>query len=91
MCYCPMDSDDDGCWVDVIVPPLGEAVSTAVLVAWWIEPNGRTGKGQPLFQVGTEKTVFDIDAEVDGVLVEMIAHPGEPVEPWMVVGRIRSR
>jgi pyruvate/2-oxoglutarate dehydrogenase complex dihydrolipoamide acyltransferase (E2) component len=86
---CPKDADDESRWVDVFVPPLGVAVSTIVLVAWCVEPSARTTKGEPLFQLGTEKTVFDVDAEVDGVLAEVLAQSGESVRPWMVVGRIR--
>ena len=89
MCRCPGDRDDESRWVDVFVPPLGEAVSTIVLVAWCVEPSARTAEGKPLFQLGTEKTVFDIDAEIDGVLEEVLTQAGESVRPWMVIGRIR--
>jgi len=89
MCYCPRDLDDENRWVDVLVPALGEAVSTALLVVWWVELNGRTQRGEPLFEVGTEKTVFQVEAEVDGVLAEIHAQIGDSVSAGMVVGRIR--
>ncbi|MHB8767039.1 MAG: biotin/lipoyl-containing protein [Deferrisomatales bacterium] len=88
MCYCPMD-DDEGRWVDVVVPAYGEAVSTAFLVVWWVELGQPTVRGEPLFEVGTEKTVFQVPAEVDGVLAEVRVPRGETVTPGLVVGRIR--
>lgn len=89
MCYCPMDDEDESGWVDVVVPSLGDAVSTAHLVVWWVELKQRTVKGEPLFEVGTDKTVFQVEAELDGVLAEVLVSGGATVTPGMVVGRIR--
>jgi 2-oxoglutarate dehydrogenase E2 component (dihydrolipoamide succinyltransferase) len=89
MCYCPMDEDGEGQWIDVVVPSLGDAVTTALLVVWWVELNQRTVRGEPLFEVGTDKTVFEVAAEAEGVLAEVLVPGGEPVSPGMVVGRIR--
>lgn len=89
MCYCPLDEDDESRWVDVVVPSLGEAVSVAHLVVWWVELNQRTVKGEPLFEVGTDKTVFEVSAGVDGMLARVLVPSGETLAPGVVVGRIR--
>jgi pyruvate/2-oxoglutarate dehydrogenase complex dihydrolipoamide acyltransferase (E2) component len=89
MCYCPMDEDDGSGRIDAVVPWMGDAVTTALLVVWWVELNQPTVRGEPLFEVGTDKTVFEVAAEVDGVLSEVLVPGGEPVTPGMVVGRIR--
>jgi len=88
MCDCPTDAADQKPLVDVVVPFLGEAVTTALLVVWWVELGARTSVGSPLFEVGTEKTVFEVAAEVDGTLAEVLAPNGESVTSGMVVGRI---
>jgi len=76
--------------VDVVVPFLGEAVTTALLVVWWVDLGGPTSVGSPLFEVGTDKTVFEVAAEVDGTLAEVLASNGESVTSGMIVGRIKA-
>ena len=90
MCYCPLDSCEQTPLVDVVVPSLGEAVTTAVLIAWWVELGERISVGDVLFEVGTGKTVCEIVAEVDGTLVEVLAPNGGSVTSGMTVGRIRT-
>lgn len=89
MCYCPMDDDDRSGWIDVVVPSFGDAVTTAVLVAWWVELNEGVARGEPLFEVGTDKTVFEVTAEASGILAEVLVSVGEPVHAGTVVGRLR--
>lgn len=90
MCYFPLDEDEESHCIDVVVPQLGEAVATAVLIVWFVEQGFFTMKGEPLLEIGTDKTVFQIEAEVDGVLEEVRVWNGETVEAGEVVGRIRT-
>jgi len=76
--------------VDVVVPSLGEDVSTVMLVAWLVEPGGASVEGEPLFEVETDKAVFEVEAEVTGTLAEVLAGAGAVVPPGAVVGRIRA-
>ena len=76
--------------VDVVVPSLGEDVSTVMLVAWLVEPGGACDEGEPLFEVETDKAVFEVEAEVTGTLTEVLADAGAAVSPGAVVGRIRA-
>jgi pyruvate/2-oxoglutarate dehydrogenase complex dihydrolipoamide acyltransferase (E2) component len=76
--------------VDVMVPALGEEVSTVTLVAWLVEPGGASVEGEPLFEVETDKAVFEVEAEVSGILVEVLAQSGEVVASGAVVARIRA-
>lgn len=90
MCYCPRDADDQTALVDVVIPSLGDAVTTAVLLAWWVELGDRVSVGDVLFEVGTEKTVCEISTLVDGTLAEVLAPNQSSVVPGMTVGRIRT-
>lgn len=45
MCFCPLDLDEESRSIDVVVPYLGEAVSVAILVAWYVELNQHVPKG----------------------------------------------
>ncbi len=79
----------NGC-VDVTVPSLGEEVATVTLVAWLVEPGASVGEGEPLFEVETDKAVFEVEAELAGTLVEVLARTGDVLKPGAVVARIRA-
>ena len=79
----------------VTVPDLGEDVAAAVLIGFLVEPGGEVRRGQPLFEVDTDKVTQEVEAEADGVLLRIdgddgaeydvgatlawIGEPGEPV------------
>lgn len=75
--------------VDVIVPSLGSGVEAVLLVAWRVEPGGAVTAEELLFEVETDKAVFEVEAEVSGILEEVLVPAGEPVAPGGVVARVR--
>lgn len=75
---------------DLVVPQLGEEVTAVTLVAWWAEPGGRVTAGEPLFEVETDKAVFEVEAEVSGTLVEVRVPVGGAAAPGAVVGRVEA-
>ena len=83
-------SDPDGEIVDVIVPQVGEAIADVTLVRWLKEVGETVSKGDPLFEVDTEKATFEIEAFADGVLVDILAAAGSSVSPLQVVARLAA-
>lgn len=75
--------------LEVVAPALGRDVDAMLLVAWRVEPGGRVTTGEPLFDVETDKAVFEVEAEAQGVLAEVLVPAGEKVAPGTVVARIR--
>jgi len=75
--------------IEVIVPALGAGVEKVLLVAWHVGPGGVVTAEEVLFEVETDKAVFEVEAEVAGTLVEILAGPGDLVKPGEPVGRIR--
>ncbi len=71
--------------IEVEVPRLGEDVSKAVLVGWMVRPGDRVQPGDPLFELETDKAVFEVEAEVGGTVVEVLAEEGADVVPGQVV------
>ena len=76
--------------VDVVVPALGEGVEQVLVVAWCVEPGGAVVAEEPLFEVETDKAVFEVEAEVTGILAEVLVPAGESVSPGAVVARVRA-
>ncbi|HEY8857993.1 MAG TPA: biotin/lipoyl-containing protein [Gaiellales bacterium] len=81
----------------VKVPKLGEEAISAVLIRFLVEPGQPVRRGDPLYELDTDKVTQEVEAEADGVLLEVvgtagveyppgatiawIGEPGEPVGP----------
>jgi pyruvate dehydrogenase E2 component (dihydrolipoamide acetyltransferase) len=74
--------------VDIVVPQVGEAVSDVRIARWLKSAGDRVGKGEPLFEVDTDKYVIAVDAFATGTLDEILAPEGAEVAPQQVVARI---
>jgi 2-oxoglutarate dehydrogenase E2 component (dihydrolipoamide succinyltransferase) len=75
--------------LEVIVPTIGESISSGVLSAWIVKDGGFVEKGQPLFELETDKASTEVPALASGIL-RHIAKPGDEVEIGSVVARIES-
>lgn len=74
--------------VELLVPHLGDGIAEVVLVAWRVALEGAVVEGEPVFEIETDKAVFEVEAEVSGVLVEVRVAVGEPVAPGASVGSV---
>jgi len=74
--------------IDVVVPQMSEVASEIVLVRWLKSEGESVRKGEPLFELDTDKYVVEIEAFEDGVLTEVVVTAGSVVEPGEVVGRL---
>jgi pyruvate dehydrogenase E2 component (dihydrolipoamide acetyltransferase) len=76
--------------IDVVVPQMSEVASEIVLVRWLKSEGETVRKGEPLFELDTDKYVVEIEAFEDGTLTEVVIAAGSVVEPGQVVARIRA-
>jgi len=67
------------------MPKLGLTMSEGVLVNWLAESGSRVEKGQPLFEIETDKMLTEATAEADGIL-HTVAVAGSTVAVLEVVG-----
>ena len=74
---------------DIIIPKLYEDMQGAVIVGWQKNIGEKIEYGDEIFSIETEKSVFEIEAEEDGVLVEIIAESGTEVKTLEVIGRMK--
>ena len=58
--------------VDIVVPQVGETTSEVVLVRWLKREGDAVDKGDPLFEVDTDKYVVEIEAFASGTLTEIL-------------------
>ena len=74
----------------VVMPQIGENLTTGCIVEWLKEENDPVEKGEILLIVESEKAVFEVEAESSGVLAKILHQAGEEVEvlePLAYIGR----
>ena len=64
----------------VKLPKVGEMTEDAEVVEWHVAVGDSVRKDDPLVAVETDKAVVDIPAPVTGVVLEILAAPGEVVD-----------
>lgn len=74
--------------IDIVVPMVGEAVADVKLVRWLVAEGQVVSKGDPLFEVDTDKYVVEIEAFANGRIDEILVHDDATVVPLQVVARL---
>jgi pyruvate dehydrogenase E2 component (dihydrolipoamide acetyltransferase) len=64
---------------EVIMPALGVAQETGVVVTWRKRPGDSVEKGEPLLEVETDKAVVDVESPASGILAQVTAEEGATV------------
>lgn len=63
----------------VVMPALGMAQETGVLVNWLKKEGQVVQKGEPLIEIETDKTTVEFDAQANGILSGIRVAPGQTV------------
>ncbi len=70
---------------NIPMPQLGLTMTEGTIVRWLRSEGERVRKGDPLFEVETDKAVLDVEAPEDGVLLRVLAPANQPVAVGAVV------
>jgi len=73
---------------DVIMPALGMAQDTGLIVSWLKSAGDPVKVGDPLIEVETDKATMEVEAQADGFLVDVQAAAGEAVPVGDLIARI---
>jgi len=76
--------------VNVIMPKLGWVMERGRITSWLKREGEQVSKGEPLFEVETEKVTVEVEAPASGILRKILARAGSVVEVFRVVGVIGS-
>lgn len=74
--------------LDVIMPALGMAQDTGLIVAWHKAQGDPVAKGDVLFEVETDKATMEVEAQGAGFLTDVSAEAGAEVPVGNVIARI---
>lgn len=58
--------------VEVVMPRLGQEMTTGTIVEWYKKEGDRVDIGEPLFLVDTHKVTMEVESEVAGVLKKIL-------------------
>lgn len=75
---------------DVIMPALGMAQDTGLLVAWHKNPGDAVKTGDILFEVETDKSTMEVEAQADGYLSHVKHAAGDDVPVGHVIAQITA-
>src|SRR5215510_6354198 len=62
---------------DVKLPRLGQGMESGVIVRWLKAEGDAIARGEPLYELDTDKVTQEVEAELDGVLTKIVVPEGE--------------
>jgi 2-oxoglutarate dehydrogenase E2 component (dihydrolipoamide succinyltransferase) len=75
---------------DIVVPTLGESVTTATISRWLKKAGDAVKADEPLVELETDKVSVEVNAPASGTLAAILAEDGAEVEVGSVLGAIAS-
>lgn len=61
----------------IIVPELGEGITKATVACWHAKAGESVRSGDDLVELVTDKAVFNVSAEKDGIIKEIVIAEGK--------------
>ena len=62
---------------DVKLPRLGQGMESGVIVRWLKSEGDTVSKGEPLYELDTDKVTQEVESEIDGVLTRIVVAEGD--------------
>jgi len=62
---------------DVKLPRLGQGMESGVIVRWLKSEGDTVSKGEPLYELDTDKVTQEVESEIDGVLTKIVVAEGD--------------
>ena len=73
---------------EVIMPRVDMDMTTGKITQWFVKEGASVKKGEPLFEIETDKAAMDIEAPADGIARRLSQAFGEPLPVGSVIGWI---
>ncbi len=76
---------------EIIMPALGMAQDSGVIVQWLKAPGDAVAEGEALFEVETDKATMEVEAQAAGFLTDLRAKAGDDVPVGQVIAVISDK
>lgn len=73
---------------DIVMPQLGLSMTEGSVISWLKKVGDWVGKGEPLFEVETDKVEMEVESMGSGYLAEILIAPGRTVAVGTVIARL---
>src|SRR5579871_6542696 len=75
---------------EVILPRVDMDMETGKFASWLVKEGETVRKGQPLFEIETDKAAMEVESPAAGILKGIAAEPGDVLPVGAIVGWIAS-
>jgi pyruvate dehydrogenase E2 component (dihydrolipoamide acetyltransferase) len=75
----------------VTLPRLGQGMESGTIVKWLKSEGDTVEKGEPLYELDTEKVTQEVEADASGVLLRILAGEGEEIQVGKAVALIGEK
>src|SRR3989442_7809779 len=65
---------------ELTLPRLGQGMESGTIVRWLKAEGDTVEKGEPLYELDTDKVTQEVEADASGVLLKILAGEGEEIE-----------
>jgi pyruvate dehydrogenase E2 component (dihydrolipoyllysine-residue acetyltransferase) len=65
---------------ELTLPRLGQGMESGTIVRWLKQEGDQVEKGEPLYELDTDKVTQEVEADASGVLLKILAGEGEEIE-----------
>src|SRR5947208_8249324 len=69
-----------GMATELTLPRLGQGMESGTIVRWLKSEGDTVEKGEPLYELDTDKVTQEVEADASGVLLKILAGEGEEIE-----------
>ena len=76
--------------VDVVIPRIGESISTVFVSKWLKQAGDAVREGEPILELDSDKASMELPSPASGVLRELLVKAGDEIPVLAVVGRIEA-
>ena len=83
-----MSSHETTTLVDIGMPRLSDSMEEATVLEWLKQPGDHVSRGEPLVEVETDKATMVYEAEVEGVIAELVVPAGGTAALGETIARI---
>ena len=72
------------------LPMFGMNMEEATIVKWYRQPGEAIRKGEPLYEIETEKVTTEVESPCDGTLIEIVADAEETIAVGAIVCHVQT-
>ena len=76
--------------VDMVLPELGEGISSATLAGWHTRPGQPVAADEDIVELVTDKATFFVPSPASGILKEILVPEGQDAFVGQVLARIEQ-